>query len=71
MLNFLQQLVDGVVFTVTYFVETLLNIPKLLVMMIDSLGLIQSSIQVSPSFLSPIFTLILSVAVIMWVVNLL
>lgn len=71
MLAFLDQLVDSVLFIVKHIFEFITFIPRLLGMFVDSYGLIYASLGSAPNFLLPILVLILSVAVVMWLVNLL
>lgn len=71
MITFIKQLIDSAIFVVNHFVEMLLFIPKMLTMLVESVGLITSSIYLAPSFIYPILSMILAVAVIMWLVNLL
>jgi len=71
MLNFLGQIVDGITFFINHLVEMILFIPRLIGMFIESMGLIRVAIDSSPTFLSPILTMILAVAAVMWLVTLL
>lgn len=71
MLNFLGQIVDGVVFLINHLVEMILFIPRLLGMFIESMGLIRVAIDSSPTFLAPILSMMLAVAAVMWLVTLL
>ena len=71
MLGFLKSLVDAAIFLVEHLLELVMFIPKIFGMYIESIGFITTGISFAPIFLLPILTLILAVAIIMWLVNLL
>lgn len=71
MLGFLKSLVDAAVFLIAHFIELIFFIPKMLGMFTESVGLIATGIGFAPVFLLPILTMLLAVAIIMWLVNLL
>lgn len=71
MLAFLKSIVDSLLFLVSHLIEMLSFIPKLIGLLTESLSFIATGVAFAPVFLVPILSLILAVAVIMWLVNLL
>lgn len=71
MIAFLETIVNSILFFISHFIEMIFFIPKMLLLFTESVGLIATGISFAPVFLVPILTLILAVAVILWLVNLL
>lgn len=71
MIAFLETIVNSILFFISHLIEMIFFIPKMLLLFTESVGLIATGISFAPVFLVPILTLILAVAVILWLVNLL